>query len=483
MNQEKLRERVHAGIDRHCAPLTADPYRVQKVLQAANREGGKKVKNKLSVTLALVLVMVLFAATALAVVTIRETGRFFAQTEQVIGDYADWPAEKKAAVVCQLIDEGFIADTAERRQLREGRLAPQEAARIADEAIAAFTGEDARYASFLSVMSAAWGPFEQWSGEQKAWYSQVRAETGAPMEDKTIYVEAAGTLSMQEAIAAAKKEIARGFGMEESLLEKYRVYDASLQIPEFAGAGETKACWYIALDTAQTELEGQEGLPFQAIDVFVDPDTGALLEPIEDKVAAFRAAEDGQNHPLAIAIREFEADIGEEKAFHTWTLAHKARWSEEIAPKIRAYLEENGGTAPFAQESEMAAALARTYGMPDESAIPQEAAMGIAREALAAFGLSGEEISLLADNALPFDEPAWFYDVTEPARPLWRLIFTMPTIHCSDETIAARVKALYGQDMGYNQCYMVEMDARTGEAVRVETAPTLTDMLESLLPE
>ena len=44
MNQEKMREQIHAGIDRRCASLASDPYRVQRVLHAArHREGGTAV--------------------------------------------------------------------------------------------------------------------------------------------------------------------------------------------------------------------------------------------------------------------------------------------------------------------------------------------------------------------------------------------------------------------------------------------------------
>ena len=37
MNHEKMREHVHTGIDRQCASLTSDPYRVQRVLNMAHQ--------------------------------------------------------------------------------------------------------------------------------------------------------------------------------------------------------------------------------------------------------------------------------------------------------------------------------------------------------------------------------------------------------------------------------------------------------------
>ncbi len=479
MNREKLREQVHAGIDRHCAPLTADPCRVQRVLAAAQRKGERIVKKKLSVTLALAVVMILLTTTALAVATIRETGRFFARTEREMGDYIDWPAEKKAAVVCELMDEGYIGMNEERKQLRESALMPEDAARVADAAIAEFTGEEAQYASFLSIMSAAWGPFENWTQEQKAWYSQVGNDVGASTGDKAVYVEAAGTLSAQDAVSIAKREIIRGFGMDAGMLDKYRVIEVSLQIPEFADPGDTKAWWYVALDASGTELDGRDDLPFHAIDVFVDPDTGGLLAPIEEKAADFREAENQQNHPLLAAIRAFEASINEPKAFHTWNLEHKARWSREIAPQIRAHIEANGAAALIGQGDEMKLSIDFVYGMPADDAIAQEQALSFAADALAAvYDLSAEELALLMDNGLSFDEPAAFYDVTNPEQPLWKFLFTMPSVYCSDDAIAARVKALYGAEMNHNQFYLVEMDAETGVVIRTSAAWTLPDILE-----
>ena len=66
MNDEKMRQLIHTGIDRHCATLTSDPYRVQRVLNMAHREGEIVVKKKLSTGLAFVLILLLTGTVALA---------------------------------------------------------------------------------------------------------------------------------------------------------------------------------------------------------------------------------------------------------------------------------------------------------------------------------------------------------------------------------------------------------------------------------
>lgn len=70
MNHEKMREHVHMGIDRQCASLTSDPYRVQRVLNKAHdvpETGGLFVKKKMSVGLIALIALLLLSLTAVAI--------------------------------------------------------------------------------------------------------------------------------------------------------------------------------------------------------------------------------------------------------------------------------------------------------------------------------------------------------------------------------------------------------------------------------
>ena len=69
MNHEKMREHVHTGIDRQCASLTSDPYRVQRVLNMAHETqgtGGFVVKRKLPIGLIFVLIVLMSSIVAFA---------------------------------------------------------------------------------------------------------------------------------------------------------------------------------------------------------------------------------------------------------------------------------------------------------------------------------------------------------------------------------------------------------------------------------
>lgn len=67
MNDEKLRAHVHRAVDTHCASLASDPYRVQRVMRAAEPEGGKIMSKKLSrFAVVLITLLVLSLSTAIA---------------------------------------------------------------------------------------------------------------------------------------------------------------------------------------------------------------------------------------------------------------------------------------------------------------------------------------------------------------------------------------------------------------------------------
>lgn len=80
MNHERLRELVHTGVDRRCAALTSDPYRVQRVLKTAQEAqitGGYVVKKKLSLAMILLIIsLLLISGVALAAFISNTAERF-----------------------------------------------------------------------------------------------------------------------------------------------------------------------------------------------------------------------------------------------------------------------------------------------------------------------------------------------------------------------------------------------------------------------
>ena len=459
---------IQSTMDKSLAPLVFSTRQQAAVFSIV--KGETKVKKKLSAGFVLALILVFIAVTALAVASIWETGRLMAQTEQESGWFGNWPTERKVTVVSELVAEGYIKETPELKQMSEGALAEDEAVRVAHEAISAFIGEDAENASFLGIMNAAWGDFQNWTHEQQAWYSQVLTDVGANTDGETYYVKPTGQIGEQEAVAIAKRDIAKGFGVEASLLDGYRV-EASFQIPEFAEEGDTQAYWYVCLDSGDADAIAN-GLPFSFFELFVHPETGEPLETTEEILAQRAAWAAKQNTALNEAILTFDESSGEKKAFEHWSLENKARWTKEIVPLILAELSEHPENADTLTYHEHASAMYK-YGLPDEKAISQEQALTLAREALrTAYDLSDEQLELLIEDNTDFNFCV-FYDVTDPARPLWKFLLFVPTEgHIGvDDAMAARVKKAFGTtgaDGAYtfNLVYKAEINAYTGETAR-----------------
>lgn len=144
MNKQKNRELIQASLNSALSGLQDDPWLAQRVI--AEAKGDKQVKKKISAGLVFIFVLVMIAATALAVVTIREVAQMMAQTEQEVGWFVDWPVEKKTAVIAALTEQDCIQESDDVRQLIEGNLNPDDANHIANELISKETLIKPRYA-------------------------------------------------------------------------------------------------------------------------------------------------------------------------------------------------------------------------------------------------------------------------------------------------------------------------------------------------
>lgn len=458
------------AIDADLSRLRVTQREREQLLQ--NAWEGKKVKKKVSAALVLALVLMLAGAVALAVATIQGTGRLIAQVEKENGDYSDWPVETRAQIVVELMDEGYISQTEERERLRNAALTPEEAARVADAAIAQLTGEEAKNASFLSIMNAVWGPFEGWTREQQAWYSQVMKDVGFETQGKSFYVLPTGPMDEAEALACAKREILRVFDtLDAATLDQFDTM-VDFQIPEDAEAGDTRAYWYVCFDSWNTGIDVSD-LPFAMIDLFIDPDTGMPRDSLEEYKQMLDKQAARRNHPIRQQIQALQAECGEDKSLPSWSLESKARWSAEIAPLILAFEREHPEETERMFAPDERAASRFIYAMPDESALSQEAALSQAQAALrAAYPLTDAEWALLFDPANA-EKTYICYDVTNPDAPLWKFVFVMPTEYNANPDLAARAKAIYG-DRGrdtYDLFYRAEINAHTGEVVRVISFP------------
>ena len=66
MDDRRMTERVHKAVEQRCEALAPDPFLAARVMRMAEEKGEIRVKKKLSVGLALCILMALLSLTALA---------------------------------------------------------------------------------------------------------------------------------------------------------------------------------------------------------------------------------------------------------------------------------------------------------------------------------------------------------------------------------------------------------------------------------
>ncbi|MEG1360861.1 MAG: hypothetical protein RSE23_14475, partial [Clostridia bacterium] len=420
-------------------------------------KGEGKVKKKLSAGLILAIVLILIVATALAVVTLRDTAQFIAQTEQENGFFAVWPAEKKMVVITALVEQGYIENNDRIQQMSNGTLSQDEASRIADDAISRFTGQDVNEIAFLTIMQAAWGQFDQWTHEERAWYSQVMESVGIESDGKTVYVEPTDAIDEQKAAAIARSAIAKDYGVDESVLDRYS-HIVSFQIPEFAEAGDKQPYWYVAF-TAPDNLPRESRL-FNDIELFIHPQTGKLLQSVEEIRKIYANTPRRPTNDLYQAVDAYYARAKEmgHYSFREWPLPLRAEYSKEIVPWVKAILE-SGDLSPLMNcgnlDISLVAQSTYMYGVAQEDAITREEAFASAKTALEdAYGLTPDIIS-------QYEKVDCYYDITDASTPLWKFFLNPKSLRVRD------IENGYDNPL-FNLCYKAEINAYTGERVHIE---------------
>ena len=458
---ELNRETFHAAVDDVLSGLRGDPWLFQKVIACEQEKGKKKMVKKISLGLVLAVILALLTmGTAVALITMREVGQQIAQFEQEDGRFTDWPAERKVLVVGHLMAQGHISETEELRKMANGELTEEEMSRAADNAIAALLGRDAAEGGFLPIMQAVWGPFDAWSHEDRVWYSQVMESVGINNSDKTVYLAPSGRITEQMAVDIARKDAAAAYGVDEAVLDPY-VCVVNFQIPEFIDHGEdAKAYWYVSFE-APGDAAGTDR-PFGFLELFVDPETGELLESAaeikqeREELAALYARPDTELYRLADSYGKEAGTV-----FRYWPLELRARWSKEVAPQVRAIVE-SGDLTPLLNcgnvDDELIAQCTFTYGLPDEASISQEAALVLAQKALM------ETYTLPEELFEKYNFINIYFDVTDESAPLWKLMFN------PKELDADKLDGGYDSPL-LQQCHKVELNAYTGEITHIEQFP------------
>lgn len=207
MNDEKMRQLIHTGIDRHCATLTSDPHRVQRVLNMAHETqgtGGIVVKKKLSIGFVMLLVFIFMSLTALAVTLLTGT--------QIVEQFAvPMAQENDTATYTQ---ESYTHEELVRliKTLNENGFSMEEDSNIM-RALQNGKGYWEEEVLMAICREAFGGNFSTWSIEEKHWFDNMTVQIG--FKEKNSYrIPGEGDMTLPEAKAHAVMLLNAEYGVE-----------------------------------------------------------------------------------------------------------------------------------------------------------------------------------------------------------------------------------------------------------------------------
>ena len=230
MNHEKMREHVHTGIDRQCASLTSDPYRVQRVLNMAHQPqetGGFLVmrsKKTLVVLIALICIA-LMGTIGLAWSLSREYFADIAQLTLNSGDYENWSLEEKRYMMTIMGKYGLISESEAEKLSRQSE---KEIDTFMLDRYGFEAGTDGLGA--ISLTRIAWvemGPYTDWDNETWVWYSKLMFEVGLWNENSDVDVyETPGeeAIPPEEAVRLAEEHLISQGHDKEAVEGAWRVW-------------------------------------------------------------------------------------------------------------------------------------------------------------------------------------------------------------------------------------------------------------------
>ncbi len=422
MNDRTVRYHVHRALDTRLSGLTGDPWLTQRVL--ANGKGVPKGKKKLSVGFVLLIVLLLAAVTALAAALLWEQQVVpMKELEQAQGDYMDWPIAQKQTLIRTLIDTGSIAESDETARLFDSATDEAQQHAIADQLLLTLTGQtDVREISVDIITYAIMGFMDTWTPAQRVWWrqvtEQVNGDMGAP---DTPIVPTEDVLPEADAVAIAKAAILEAYALPSNALDSalpvstlyvtdarpdYRRWDVQFKLFREGSDSYVERIYVAVVD--------EYG---QVID---DPDVGVSTP--KASAERQRALQEQSVSPLWETIRALYSKEGDMPIW-AWSLETKAEYTQVVAPQVRAIVE-SGDLSPLIHppadepDPHVMASSTYTYGLPGEQDMPQETALSLAKQAIMdACGFGTERMALYSNISI-------FFDVTDPACPLWRFVFS-----------------------------------------------------------
>lgn len=409
------------------------------------------MKRKLLVgfVLGIVLVWTMVAALAAQALSWDDASTFLRKQFEE-GSFEGWSGKERTELVASLAQSGILEQSAELALLLSGSLAEPEAAALAEKLMTAWLNAPADRVVFWTIMEKIWGSFSGWTLEQKAWYTQTLMDAGVQSPDMELFV-----LPGDDAIPQKDAEmIARTYGeiWTGAAPGTYDACDVVAEYMIFPRTVEEEGKRYSTTEGANPVWLIDIRTPYRqgnTMYVEIDPHTGnADFQSFLAELVYDRLFIDVTSPKVIPALGNMQAQQ-HPFSFFGWTLEAKAQWSQIIRPQLLLRKEDKPGL-----DDAIASAFSQyCYGLPDERSLPQRDALEAAKNAICkTYGITQTDL-------LKYDSIYLYYDITNPAAPLWRFHFSMQ---------GAQAIRTFGTLYDMTN-YRVEIDAKTGEAVSVES--------------
>ncbi len=250
MNHEELRKQVQQGINRQCASLTSDPYRVQRVMNMAHeqeRKGGYTVRKKMPLAVILVICLTLISSVALAAVLVNAHIEKAMDITKDKGAFTEWTLEDKLALIEAMQDEGINLPD-DKLAIIEQAVTDEERENAATELLVGIYGNE-EHISHFTIASHDWGDPFLWTLEQKAWFWETLRAKGLYTGSTKYILPTEEDLSREQVVNLAKRAIQEAFDLSNDIMDSY---DADVTFFTIEGT-DAEPRWRVCLGDAYAE--------------------------------------------------------------------------------------------------------------------------------------------------------------------------------------------------------------------------------------
>ncbi len=407
-----------------------------------NRVEGREpiVKKKISFAFIVATLLTLLTAAALA---LGLTGYFedAARLQKESGYYDAWGLAEKQALIASMAENGLLD--------------AESAAALTDEAaIDAYLID--RYGAqgradtigLEAILEKELGPSDGWSAETKAWYTNLLKDAGLMSASDVVYLSPSDSpLKPEEIVKRAQQAIEDAWELTPGALDHCK---SSYTYEEMETTDGGRISGYHVSFSTDDSADGSYACALTDTGEIIDGHrVTALYSPAQQRL--LRDEEAARDKEFRQAMRAYMQENRETLFAHggssapeTWALEDKMAFFDQMRPMI----EANMAADPDYSDALGLFIASHRYGLPGEDAIPQAEAVRIATQALT--GVMG----MAEKEAAVFTTAYVFYDVTDPAAPLWKVLLA-PGAY--DDATAAHVSIW--------QRRRVEINALTGEVV------------------